>query len=48
MVTDRIWLARFAGEEVPFTNLDAILYEDFEELREAREREDIAGLCRSW
>ncbi len=40
MVGDRIWLARFSGEEVPSTNLDAILYEDFEELREAREEED--------
>ena len=26
MVGDRIWLARFAGEEAPSTNLDAILY----------------------
>ena len=34
---DRIWLARFSGEESPSTNLDAILYEDFGELREARE-----------
>ena len=40
MVGDRIWLARFSGEEVPSTGLDAILYEDFVELREARERED--------
>ena len=40
MVGDRIWLARFGGEEVPSTNLDAILYEDFEELRGAREAED--------
>ncbi len=40
MVGDRIWLARFAGEEVPSTNLDAILYEDFGELREARLSED--------
>lgn len=40
MVGDRIWLARFAGEEVPSTGLDAVLYEDFAELREARERED--------
>ena len=40
MVGDRIWLARFSGEEVPSTNLDAILYEDFGELREAREEED--------
>ena len=40
MVGDRIWLARFSGEEVPSTGLDAVLYEDFAELREARERED--------
>ena len=40
MLGDRIWLARFSGEEVPSTNLDAILYEDFGELREAREEED--------
>ena len=50
MVGDRIWLARFVGQEVPSTNLDAILYEDFGELREAREEEDsriqsfIAGI----
>src|SRR5215210_2254835 len=50
MVGDRIWLARFGGEEVPSTNLDAILYEDFGELWEAREAEDarieefVAGL----
>jgi len=40
MVGDRIWLARFSGGEVPSTNLDAILYEDFGKLREAREKED--------
>ncbi len=40
MVGDRIWLGRFSGEEVPSTNLDAILYEEFEELWEAREVED--------
>lgn len=40
MVGDRIWLSRFSGEKTPSTNLDAILYEDFEELREARRRED--------
>ena len=40
VVGDRIWLARFGGEEVPSTNLDAILYEDFTELRRARETED--------
>ncbi|HZC19390.1 MAG TPA: DinB family protein [Rubrobacteraceae bacterium] len=40
MVGDRIWLSRFSGKEVPSTNLDAILYEDFGELREARKEED--------
>ncbi len=40
MVGDRIWLARLAGEDVPSTNLDAILHEDFEELRRARQEED--------
>ncbi len=40
MIGDRIWLARFSGEDVPSRNLDAILYEDFGELREARETED--------
>ena len=41
LIGDRIWLARFSGEEVPSTGLDAILYEDFAELGEAREREDV-------
>lgn len=40
MMSDHIWLARFAGEENPSTNLDAILYKDFGELREARKKED--------
>jgi uncharacterized damage-inducible protein DinB len=40
LVGDRIWLARFSDEKVPSTNLDAILYKDFGELREAREKED--------
>lgn len=41
LVGDRIWLARFAGEDVPSTNLDAILHEGFEDLREARRREEV-------
>jgi uncharacterized damage-inducible protein DinB len=41
MVGDRLWLARFSDDEISFTNLDAILYEDFGELREAREEEDV-------
>jgi uncharacterized damage-inducible protein DinB len=40
LIGARIWLARFGGEEVPATGLDAVLYEDFDELRRARERED--------
>ena len=40
MTSDRIWLARFAGETVPSTGLDAILYEDFDELCQARAAED--------
>ena len=40
MVGDRIWLARFEGAQVPSSNLDAVLYEGFEELREARQAED--------
>jgi uncharacterized damage-inducible protein DinB len=40
MTGDRIWLARFEGGEAPSTNLDAILYEDFDALREARGEED--------
>jgi uncharacterized damage-inducible protein DinB len=40
MVGDRIWLARFAGKEVPSTGLDDILYEDLTALRDARVAED--------
>jgi uncharacterized damage-inducible protein DinB len=40
MVGDRIWLARFAGEEVPSIGLDAILYDSFEQLHAARIFED--------
>ena len=40
MVGDRIWLARFAGREASSEGLGAILYEDFGELRSAREVED--------
>jgi uncharacterized damage-inducible protein DinB len=40
LVGDRIWMARFSGEgELPET-LDAILYDDFAELRCARRAED--------
>lgn len=40
MVGDRIWLTRFRGGEAESTGLDAILYEDFSELRAARVAED--------
>jgi len=40
MVGDRIWMARFAGETVPSTGLDAILYDDFAALTAARAEED--------
>ena len=51
LVGDRIWLARFEGKDVPSTGLDAILYEDFSELRAARVAGDariegfVAGLA---
>ena len=40
MVGDRIWMTRFSGGEAPSTGLDAILYENFEELRSARSAMD--------
>jgi uncharacterized damage-inducible protein DinB len=40
MVGDRVWLARFEGGSAPSTNLDAILYESFDALRDARAAED--------
>jgi len=40
MVGDRIWLGRFAGQELPSTGLDAILYDDFAQLRQGRLKED--------
>ena len=40
LVGDRIWMARFAGREVPSTGLDAILFDDFAALRAAREEMD--------
>ena len=40
LVGDRIWMGRFQGQEIPPTGLDAIPYEDFLELRQAREAED--------
>lgn len=40
LVGDRIWMTRFEGGEAPSTNLDAILYGDFDPLRGARVAED--------
>lgn len=40
MVGDRIWLTRFAGEEIESTGLDAILHEDFDQLWATRQAED--------
>ncbi|MGF1626895.1 MAG: DinB family protein [Alphaproteobacteria bacterium] len=40
IVGDRIWMGRFAGETVPSTGLDAILYDDFAALAGARVAED--------
>jgi uncharacterized damage-inducible protein DinB len=40
LVTDRIWMARFTGEGEAPNRLDAILFENFDDLRAAREAED--------
>ena len=40
MVGDRIWMARFEGGTASSTGLDAILHDDFDELRAARTVED--------
>jgi uncharacterized damage-inducible protein DinB len=40
LVGDRIWMRRFTGEGEAPSRLDAILFEDFFELRRAREAED--------
>lgn len=50
LVTDRIWMTRLDGQGEAPTRLDAILFEDLEPLRVAREAEDariigfVAGL----
>jgi uncharacterized damage-inducible protein DinB len=36
MVVDRLWLTRFAGGDAPSTDLDAILFDDFDALATAR------------
>jgi uncharacterized damage-inducible protein DinB len=40
LVGDRIWMRRFTGQGEQPPSLDAILYNDFESLRAAREAED--------
>ena len=40
LIGDRIWLARFEGQEVPSSGLDAILYPEFDRLEAARRDED--------
>ena len=40
LVADRIWMRRFTGEGEAPHRLDAILFEDFAELRAARQKED--------
>jgi uncharacterized damage-inducible protein DinB len=40
LVTDRIWMQRFTGEGTAPDRLDAILFEELDALRAARETED--------
>jgi uncharacterized damage-inducible protein DinB len=40
LVADRIWMRRFTGEGEAPSRLDAILFDSFQELRQAREAED--------
>jgi uncharacterized damage-inducible protein DinB len=40
LVGDRIWMRRFTGAGPQPPSLDAILYDDFDTLREARRKED--------
>jgi uncharacterized damage-inducible protein DinB len=40
LVADRIWMRRFTGEGEAPNRLDAILFENFTELRAARQQED--------
>jgi uncharacterized damage-inducible protein DinB len=40
LVTDRVWMQRITGEGDAPDRLDAILFEDFSELRAARQSED--------
>jgi uncharacterized damage-inducible protein DinB len=40
LVGDRVWMSRFAGGGASTPALNAILFEDFDELRAARTRQD--------
>jgi uncharacterized damage-inducible protein DinB len=40
LLGDRIWMTRFEGHDHPSTGLDSILYDDFAELRAARDEMD--------
>ena len=40
LVTDRIWLKRFSGQGDAPNRLDAILFENLDDLRDARHKED--------
>jgi len=44
LVGDRIWMGRFAGQVLPAIGLDAILYESFADLWQARQFQDQAIL----
>jgi uncharacterized damage-inducible protein DinB len=41
LATDRVWMQRFTGEGTAPDRLDAILFDTFDELRAAREAEDV-------
>lgn len=41
LVADRIWMKRFTGAGEPPASLDAILYDDFQALRDARRSQDV-------
>jgi len=40
LVADRIWMGRFEGMDAGIAGLDQVLYDDFDALRAARDRED--------
>ena len=40
LLADQIWMGRFTGAPIAVSSLNAELYADFAELRDARERED--------